>query len=110
MKAIRPHRSSASGKAYMERNPPQRAIANAASLEAARNLRNASLLVCAYLLLFGGFIGVNAIPGAMETVVLAGLNLAVVYGVGLAVAALVFAFCYAKLRRVRATPRRADAD
>ncbi len=90
----------------MEGSPRQRALTSAASLEAARNLRIASLLVCAYLLLFAGFIGINAIPGAMETVVWGDVNLAVVYGIGLALAAVVFALCYAKLRRAPTRPRR----
>jgi nitrate/nitrite transporter NarK len=93
----------------MERNPRTRAVTGAAASDAARNLRNATLLVCAYLLLFGGFIGINAIPGAMETEVL-GLNLAVIYGVGLAVAAIVFALCYARLRRVPGAKRRIESN
>jgi hypothetical protein len=93
----------------MERNPRKRAITGAASSIAARNLRNATLLVCAYLMLFAGFVGINAIPGAMEAEIL-GLNVAVIYGVGLALAAFVFAVCYAKLRRGPGAARRAEAE
>jgi hypothetical protein len=93
----------------MERNPRKYAITGAASSIAARNLRNATLLVCAYLMLFGGFIGINAIPGAMEAEIL-GLNVAVIYGLGLAPAALLFALCYAKLRRMPGTARRIEPD
>jgi nitrate/nitrite transporter NarK len=92
----------------MERNPRKRAVTGAASSVAARNLRNATLLVCAYLMLFGGFIGINAIPGAMEAEIL-GLNVALLYGVGLALAALLFALCYAKLRRIPGAARRAES-
>jgi hypothetical protein len=60
-------------------------------------------------MLFGGFIGINAIPGAMEAEIL-GLSVAVIYGVGLALAAFVFAVCYAKIRRAPGQARRGKSD
>jgi uncharacterized membrane protein (DUF485 family) len=48
-----------------------------------------------YALVYAGFVVINLVrPGAMEAVVLAGLNLAVVYGFGLIVFALLLALVY----------------
>ena len=48
-----------------------------------------------YAAAFFGFVGINVIkPSLMETIVLLGLNLAVVYGFGLIVLALVLALIY----------------
>jgi len=52
----------------------------------------------AYALVYAGFVAVNvANPLAMEAVVAAGLNLAVVYGMGLIITALVLALVYDRL-------------
>lgn len=48
-----------------------------------------------YALVYAGFVVINLVrPGAMEAVILGGLNLAVVYGFGLIVFALVLALIY----------------
>ena len=75
---------------------------------AARNARYGAILFIAYLLLYGGFVGINAFnPDAMDTIVLAGVNLAVIYGLGLILAALVMALVYGWLCRAPATVRSA---
>jgi uncharacterized membrane protein (DUF485 family) len=56
-----------------------------------------------YLAIYGGFVLLNAFaPSLMETTPVAGVNLAISYGVGLIVAALVLALLYGWLC---ATPR-----
>ncbi len=48
-----------------------------------------------YALIYGGFVAINvANPTVMERIVFAGLNLAVVYGIGLIVFALILAVIY----------------
>jgi uncharacterized membrane protein (DUF485 family) len=48
-----------------------------------------------YALLYVGFVVINlAVPSFMETTVIAGLNVAVVYGIGLIIFALVLALIY----------------
>lgn len=48
-----------------------------------------------YGLFYAGFVAINLLaPGAMDTVVLMGLNLAVVYGFALIVVALILAIIY----------------
>ena len=48
-----------------------------------------------YALIYAGFVAVNVIsPIAMERIVMLGLNLAVVYGIGLIVIALILALIY----------------
>ena len=75
---------------------------------AARNARYGAVLFLAYLLLYGGFVAINAFnPEVMDTVVLAGVNLAIVYGLGLIVAAFVLALIYLWLCRVPAPARSA---
>lgn len=50
-----------------------------------------------YALVYAGFVVVNLVrPGAMEAVLFGGLNLAVVYGFGLIVFALVLALIYSR--------------
>ena len=49
----------------------------------------------AYTLLYLGFVFINAFSAdTMETIVFGGLNLAIVYGFGLIVAAIILAFIY----------------
>ncbi len=73
---------------------------------AARNARYGAVLFLAYLLLYGGFVAINAFnPEVMATVVLAGVNLAIVYGLGLIVAAFVLALLYGWLCRLPAPAR-----
>ena len=58
------------------------------------------LLFLIYLALYTGFVLINAFAAdQMETIVLAGLNLAIVYGFGLIVCALVLALFYGLLCR-----------
>jgi uncharacterized membrane protein (DUF485 family) len=65
-----------------------------------RNARMGLLLFAVYLALYGGFVGVSAfLPWLMEVRVLAGINLAIAYGIGLIVAALLLALLYGWLCR-----------
>lgn len=60
------------------------------------------LLFTIYALLYGGFVAINlTVPGLMELTVFWGINLAVVYGFGLIVAALALALVYDALCRSR---------
>lgn len=52
-------------------------------------------LFALYSLVYGGFVFINTIyPKVMETVVVAGLNLAVIYGFGLIVFAIILGLIY----------------
>jgi uncharacterized membrane protein (DUF485 family) len=56
------------------------------------------LMFSIYALVYAAFIAINVIvPKSMETIVLAGLNLAVVYGFGLILLALGMALLYSSL-------------
>jgi len=60
-----------------------------------RNKRTGLLLFVVYLALYGGFMAWNVIsPASMATPVLLGMNLAIVYGFGLIIAALCLAIAY----------------
>lgn len=60
-----------------------------------RNARLGMLLFGIYLALYGGFVFINAFaPEQMERTPLAGVNLAILYGFVLIVAALVLALIY----------------
>ena len=73
----------------------------------ARNARIGLWLFALYLLLYGGFMVLNAFfRKQMEAPVLGGVNLAVTYGLVLIVGAFVLALVYMFLVRARA----ADAD
>ncbi len=51
-----------------------------------------------YAVVYAGFVWINvATPKAMESIVFSGLNLAVVYGIGLIVYALLLALIYERL-------------
>lgn len=64
------------------------------------NTRLGLLLFLIYLALYSGFVLINAFAAdKMETIVLAGLNLAIVYGFGLIAFALVLALIYGLLCR-----------
>ena len=70
---------------------------------AARNARYGLVLFALYLLLYGGFVLLNAFdPSLMETTPFAGVNLAVLYGLGLIAAALLLALVYGWLCRAPA--------
>ena len=61
----------------------------------ARNARIGFMLFGVYLLLYGGFVLLNAFaPETMEAMPIEGVNLAIIYGFGLIVAALVLALIY----------------
>jgi uncharacterized membrane protein (DUF485 family) len=63
-----------------------------------RNSRIGIVLFAVYLLLYGGFVYLNAFAAdVMETTPIAGVNLAILYGFGLIVAALVLALIYGVL-------------
>ena len=60
-----------------------------------RNARNGLWLFLIYLLLYSGFVVLNTFaPNRMAQPFVAGINLAVVYGFGLIVAALILALVY----------------
>ena len=60
-----------------------------------RNARIGRVLFTIYLFLYGGFVLLNAFsPETMEITPLAGINLAIIYGFGLIVAAFVLAMLY----------------
>lgn len=59
------------------------------------NTRLGLVLFVIYLLLYAGFVLLNAFSAdTMEIIVLAGLNLAIVYGFGLIIAAVFLALIY----------------
>lgn len=76
-----------------------------------RNARIGLILFTVYLALYGGFVLLNAFsPDTMEVPVLAGVNLAIVYGFGLIIGALVLALLYGYLCRGTGTEATASAD
>jgi uncharacterized membrane protein (DUF485 family) len=73
-----------------------------------RNARYGAILFLIYLLMYGAFVAINAFqPGVMDTIVMAGVNLAIIYGLGLIVAAFVLALLYGWLCRHPAPARSA---
>ncbi len=72
-----------------------------------RNARIGLILFGVYSLLYGGFVLLNAFsPDTMETTPVAGINLAILYGFGLIVAALILALVYGWLCK----PSESDTD
>jgi len=68
----------------------------------ARNARYGLLLFVVYVLLYAGFMGLSAFePQLMSRTPFGGVNLAIIYGFGLIVAALVLALFYMLLCRAR---------
>lgn len=60
-----------------------------------RSARIGMVLFCIYLLLYGGFVLINAFsPTTMESTPIAGVNLAILYGFGLIIAAFALAMLY----------------
>lgn len=60
-----------------------------------RTSRLGLVLFSIYLLLYGGFVLINSFaPAVMEVIPFAGINLAVLYGFGLIVAAIILALIY----------------
>jgi uncharacterized membrane protein (DUF485 family) len=73
---------------------------------ASRNARIGLVLFTIYLLFYGGFVAINAFtPEEMEKTPFAGLNLAIVYGFALILAAFALALVYGLLCK-----RADDAD
>ncbi len=67
---------------------------------AARNARYGMRLFLIYLVIYAGFVGLNAFrPDVMEWTPAWGLNLAVLYGLALIVIAMVLALVYSWLCR-----------
>ncbi len=63
-----------------------------------RNARIGMVLFAVYLVLYGGFVLLNTFdPQMMEATPFAGINLAILYGFGLIIAALVMALLYGVL-------------
>ncbi len=74
-------------------------------IAARRNARYGLVLFAIYLAVYGAFVALNAFwPSAMAREAFAGLNVAVVYGVGLIVAALLLAAVYGWLCRTPGEP------
>ena len=64
------------------------------------NARIGMVLFVVYVILYGGFVFLNAFAAeTMETTPFAGVNLAILYGFGLIVAALVLALVYGWLSK-----------
>ncbi len=60
-----------------------------------RNARIGIWLFAVYLVLYGGFVLINTFsPHTMESTPIEGVNLAIIYGFGLIIAALVLALVY----------------
>ena len=84
--------------------PPSAPSASETDLHAstARNARYGLILFSIYVLLYGGFMGLSAFwPDLMGSRPLFGVNLAILYGIGLIVAAWILAFFYMYLCRRR---------
>lgn len=63
-----------------------------------RNARIGMVLFVVYFILYGGFVVLNAFrPDLMEKTPVAGLNLAILYGFGLIVGALILSLIYGAL-------------
>jgi uncharacterized membrane protein (DUF485 family) len=77
----------------------------------ARNARLGFLFFGIYLLLYGGFVLVNAFsPETMEITPVAGVNLAILYGFGLIIAAFILALLYGWLCRSPESSSRDQED
>lgn len=77
-----------------------------------RNARLGLVLFTVYLLLYGGFMTLNVMnPKMMAEPAMFGLNLAILYGFGLIIAALVLALLYMALCKpeVKAASEKGDA-
>ncbi len=78
-----------------------------------RNARLGLWLFAIYLVLYTGFVLISAFAAStMERTVLAGLNLAIVYGFALIIGALVMALIYGALCRADrdGDPKEGDAE
>lgn len=76
-----------------------------------RNARIGFVLFLVYLVLYGGFVLLNAFwPDVMEVTPVAGINLAILYGFALIVAALVLALVYGWLCRIEESDANSGGD
>jgi uncharacterized membrane protein (DUF485 family) len=74
-------------------------------LIAARNARYGMVLFLIYLAFYGGFVVLNTFaPQQMETTPAFGVNLAILYGFGLIVVAMVLALLYSWMCRAQTSP------
>src|SRR5512145_2655928 len=74
-----------------------------------RNARLGLRLFAVYLVLYGGFMGLSAFfPEASGWTPFGGANLAILYGLGLILAAVVLAFVYAFLCRGEPPPAQGE--
>jgi uncharacterized membrane protein (DUF485 family) len=74
--------------------------ADPADADREHNARYAMVLFLVYVILYGGFVGLSAFaPHLMAMSPLGGVNLAILYGLGLIVAAFVLALVYTVLCR-----------
>jgi uncharacterized membrane protein (DUF485 family) len=72
---------------------------------AARNARYGMVLFLIYLAIYGGFVGLNAFfPSRMEATPALGLNLAILYGFSLIIAAMLLSLVYSWLCRGGSNP------
>lgn len=71
---------------------------------AARNARYGLALFAIYFAIYAAFVGLNAFNPAVMSVKIGGVNLAIVYGLGLIVTALVLALVYCWLCRATTAP------
>ena len=70
------------------------------SVVVAHNTRTGLLLFAVYVIFYGGFMALSAFwPGVMSEPFLGGVNLAVIYGFALIVAAVALALLYMRLCR-----------
>jgi uncharacterized membrane protein (DUF485 family) len=84
-------------------HPPVQPAGPESEQTVARNARYGLALFAAYLVLYGGFMVLNAFrPAVMDVIVVAGVNLAIVYGLALIVAALLLALVYGWICRTPA--------
>jgi uncharacterized membrane protein (DUF485 family) len=76
-----------------------------------RNTRLGLALFAVYLLFYGGFVLLAAFsPDSLAVLPFAGVNLAIWYGFGLIVAALILALVYGWACRVEVAPHGTDRD
>ena len=82
--------------------PPSAPSATDPHAGTARNARYGLILFCIYVLLYGGFMGLSAFrPDLMGSRPILGVNFAILYGIGLILAAWILAFFYMYLCRRR---------
>jgi uncharacterized membrane protein (DUF485 family) len=85
-------------------SPPPPAAPPQAEAISARNARYGLALFAVYLAVYAGFVLLNAFRPAVMDITFSGVNLAIWYGLGLIVAALLLALVYAWLCRAAAKP------